>query len=122
MGPKNATQLKVTILDFGLSRAEVHVGKRQTEVIWTDPDPDIFGGTSAEDYQFECYDLMKKSMEGKKWSEFNPFSTIIVSDISGYSVCFVLLWLLIHSQTDGTRFISLFLFWRLSGYIICVAN
>lgn len=74
-----ASNLVVTILDFGLSRARVRVGKRQTQMIWTEPEADIFGGTGAEDYQFECYDLMDNARNGKSWSDYNPISNIIVS-------------------------------------------
>ncbi|KAG0140927.1 hypothetical protein CROQUDRAFT_99433 [Cronartium quercuum f. sp. fusiforme G11] len=72
-----ASEITVTVLDFGLSRARLRLSKRQTDTIWTEPDPDIFGGTGANDYQFECYDLMNAARNGKSWSDYNPFSNVI---------------------------------------------
>ncbi|KAH9809992.1 hypothetical protein DFH28DRAFT_1186021 [Melampsora americana] len=70
--------ISVTLLDFGLSRARLHIDESRSHVIWTEPDPDIFGGTAeAADYQFECYDLMNAARKDKCWRDYNSFSNVI---------------------------------------------
>lgn len=72
------TKISVTLLDFGLSRARFQIDESRSHVIWTEPDPDIFGGTAeAVDYQFECYDLMNAARKEKSWSDYNSFSNVI---------------------------------------------
>ncbi|EGG06790.1 uncharacterized protein MELLADRAFT_62985 [Melampsora larici-populina 98AG31] len=44
------TKISVTPLDFGLSRARFQIDKSRSHVIWTEPDPDIFGGTAEAFY------------------------------------------------------------------------
>ncbi|EGG04556.1 uncharacterized protein MELLADRAFT_64783 [Melampsora larici-populina 98AG31] len=75
------TKISVTLLDFGLSRARLQIDENRSHVIWTEPDPDIFGGTAeAVDYQFECYDLMSAARKDKSWSDYNPFSNVIAAE------------------------------------------
>ncbi|KNZ52455.1 haspin protein kinase [Puccinia sorghi] len=88
-----ASGIGVSIIDYGLSRAKIvnkksrsaypHVKRGSTltveddqEILWTDPDDDIFGAV-GNDYQFNCYDLVNLTRENKPWSEFNPISNVI---------------------------------------------
>jgi len=89
-----ASGIGVSIIDYGLSRAKIINKKSRSsaypqvkrgstltveddqEILWTDPDDDIFGAV-GNDYQFDCYDLINLTRENKAWSEFNPISNVI---------------------------------------------
>lgn len=69
--------VKATIIDFTLSRASLIDEKGGKEVLAGGlEDEEIFQGEG--DYQFECYRIMKRLVQGE-WERYCPGTNVVVS-------------------------------------------
>lgn len=85
--------VQATVIDLGLSRMDAGDGHNGVRVHWTPFDEEVFMGEGKAysvlvvlhlpydflgDYQFDVYRMMRELI-GDGWTEFHPFTNVIVS-------------------------------------------